>query len=164
MFRHQRVLLIVGAAVLLVHTARAQSLSAQDHQFMMDAAKGGMTEVHVAHMGIERGMNPTVKSFSQRLINDHTKANQELIALAKMKSVQLPADDPKIASSMPIAKKTGADFDKEFAKMMVDDHQKTITMFEKEASSGSDPDIKNWASKTLPTLQSHLAEAKTLPK
>jgi putative membrane protein len=150
MFRHQRVLLIVGAAVLLVHTARAQSLSAQDHQFMMDAAKGGMTEVHVAHMGIERGMNPTVKSFSQRLVN--------------MKSVQLPADDPKIASSMPIAKKTGADFDKEFAKMMVDDHQKTITMFEKEASSGSDPDIKNWASKTLPTLQSHLAEAKTLPK
>jgi putative membrane protein len=105
---------------------------------MMDAAKGGTTEVHVAQMGIERGTNPKVKSFAQRLVNDHAKANQELIALAKTKSVQLPADDPKIASLMPIAKKAGADFDKEFAKMMVDDHQKTITMFEKEASSGSE--------------------------
>ena len=150
MLRYQRVLLVVGAALLLCHTARAQSLSPQDREFMMDAAKGGMTEVHVAQMGIEHGMNPTVKSFSQRLVNDHTKANQELIALAKTKSVQLPADDPKMAASMPIAKKTGADFDKEFAKMMVDDHQKTITLFEKEASSGSDPDVKNWASKTLP--------------
>jgi putative membrane protein len=160
---HQRVLLIAGIAVLLGHTAPAQGLSAQDRQFMMDVAKGGMTEVHVAQMGIEHGMNPAVKSFSQRLVNDHTKANQELIALAKTKSVQLPADDPKMASSMPIAKKTGPDFDKEFAKMMVDDHQKTITLFEKEASTGSDPDVKSWASKTLPTLRSHLTEAKTLP-
>jgi putative membrane protein len=122
-----------------------------------------MTEVHVAQMGIEHGTNPTVKSFSQRLVNDHTKTNQELMALAKTKSVQLPADDPKMASSMPIAEKTGTDFDKEFAKMTVDDHKKTITLFEREASSGSDPDVKNWASKTLPTLRSHLAEAKTLP-
>lgn len=159
----QRILLIVGTAALLGHTASAQSLSAQDRQFMMEAAKGGMTEVHVAQMGIEHGMSPAVKGFSQRLVNDHKKANQELMALAKMKSVQLPDDDPKMASSMPIAKKTGADFDKEFAKMMVDDHQKTITLFEKEASSGNDPDVKNWASKALPTLRSHLAEAKTLP-
>jgi putative membrane protein len=138
MFPHQRVLLLVGTALLFSHTARAQSLNAQDRQFMMDAAKGGTTEVHVAQMGIERGTNPKVKSFARRLVNDHAKANQELIALAKTKRVQLPADDPKIASSMTIAKKTGADFDKEFAKMMIDDRQKTITMFEKEASSGSE--------------------------
>ena len=163
MFQHQRLLLMMGAVLLLGNIARAQSLSAQDREFMLEAAKGGMTEVHVAQMGIENGMSPAVKEFSQRLVNDHKKANQELMALAKTKSVQLPADDPKMASSMPIAKKTGTDYDKEFAKMMVDDHQKTITLFEKEASSGSDSDVKNWASKALPTLRSHLAEAKTLP-
>jgi putative membrane protein len=162
MLHRQKVLLLMGAAVLLAHTARAQSLSAQDRQFMTESAKGGMTEVRVAQMGLDRGKNPTVKSFSQRLVNDHTKGNQELMALAKMKNVQLPPEDPKVASSMPIAKKTGADFDKEFAKMMVDDHQKTIELFEKEASSGSDPDVKSWASKTLPTLRSHLTEAQAL--
>jgi putative membrane protein len=154
----------MGTVACFGHIAAAQSLSAQDRQFMMDAAKGGMTEVHVAQMGIEHGMNRDVKRFAQRLVNDHTKANQELMALAKTKSVQLPPDDPKMASSMPIAKATGAAFDEEFAKMMVDDHQKTVALFEKEANSGSDPDVKNWASKTLPTLRSHLTEAKVLPR
>jgi putative membrane protein len=158
-----RVLSILGVVTFFGHIVLAQGLSGQDRQFMTDVAKGGMTEVHVAKMGIEHGTSQAVKGFSQRLVNDHTKANQELMALATRKSVQLPADDPNMASSMPIAKKTGADFDKEFAKMMVDDHQKTIALFETEAHSGSDPDVKNWASKTLPTLRSHLAEAKMLP-
>jgi len=105
-----------------------------------------------------------VKSYSQRLINDHTKANQELTALAKKKGVMLPADDSKMASSMPIAKKSGADFDKEFAMSMIDDHSKVIAAFEKEIASGCDPDVKAWAGKTLPTLREHLTEAQSLPK
>jgi putative membrane protein len=125
--------------------------------FMEDAAKGGMHEVHMGHLGIERGQSQAVKGFSQRLINDHTMANQELAALAKQKGVSLPGD-----VSIPLAVKSGADFDKEFGRAMIEDHQKDISAFEKEASSGSDPDVKNWASKTLPTLRAHLAEAQAL--
>ena len=166
MIRHSRVLVgaVLAFAFVVARPTWADSVSAQDRQFMEETAKGSMLEVHMGHMGVEKAMNPAVKSYSQRLINDHTKANQELTALAKKKGVTLPADDSKMASSMPIAKKSGADFDKEFAMSMIDDHSKVIAAFEKEIASGSDPDVKAWASKTLPTLREHLSEARALPK
>jgi putative membrane protein len=92
------------------------------------------------------------------------KANQELTALASTKGVTLPADDPEMAYTMPTAKKSGAEFDKEFAMSIIDDHSKVIAAFEKEIASGCDPDVKAWAGKTLPTLREHLTEAQSLPK
>jgi putative membrane protein len=73
--------------------------------------------------------------------------------------IMLPADDAKAISSIPVAKQSGSDFDRESAKIAIQDHQKDIAEFEKGASSGSDPDIKQWASKTLPTFRAHLALA-----
>jgi len=142
----------------------AQGLSEQDQKFLQDAAKGGMMEVHMGQLGMERGASPAVKSLSQHLINDHKTANQELADLAKKKGVSLPGDDAQMAASLPFATKSGDDFDKAFARTAVEDHQKDITEFEKEANSGNDPDLKNWASKTLPTLRAHLAEAQALTK
>jgi putative membrane protein len=128
---------------------------------MEDAAKGGTYEIQMGHLGIERGQSQAVKGFSQRLINDHNLANRELAALAKQKGVILPGDDAKIIS-MPIATKSGADFDKDFGRVMFEEHRQAISAFEKETSSGSDPDVMNWARKTLPTLRAHLAEAQEL--
>jgi putative membrane protein len=163
MLFHTRLLLSGAAALALLGLPglQAQQPSAQDRTFMEDAAKGGMHEVHMGHLGIERGQSQAVKGFAQRLINDHNMANQELATLAKQKGVLLLGDDAKMIS-MPLATKSGADFDKEFARAMIEDHQKDISAFEKEASSGNDPDVKNWASKTLPTLRAHLAEAQAL--
>ena len=144
--------------------AAAQNLSMQDRNFIQDAAKGGMMEVHMGHLGVDRGASEAVKSFSQRLINDHTKANEELEALAARKGVTLPPDDAKMAFSTPLASKSGAEFDREFARTAVEDHRKDIAAFEKEASSGSDPEVKRWAEKTLPTLRSHLAASEALPR
>ena len=163
MLFHTRLLLVTTAAFALcgLPGVQAQQLSAQDRTFMEDAAKGGMHEIQMGHLGIERGQSQAVKGFSQRLINDHSMANQELAELAKQKGVSLPGDDAKMVS-MPIETKTGADFDREFGRAMIEDHRKDISAFEKEASSGSDPELKNWASKTLPTLRAHLAEAQAL--
>ncbi len=145
--------------------AAAQSLSEQDQKFVQDAAKGGMMEIRMGQLGLERGASPAVKALSQHLVNDHTAANNELAALAKQKGFALPGgDDAQMAASMPFAKKSGDDFDKAFARTAVEDHQKDIAEFEKEASSGNDPDLKNWASKTLPTVRAHLAEAQALTK
>ena len=158
---------LCGAAVLALGSfsrAGAQTLSEQDQKFFQDAAKGGMMEVHMGQLGMERGASPAVKSLSQHLINDHKAANEELAALAKQKGVSLPGDDAQMAASMPLATKSGVDFDKAFARTAVEDHQKDIAEFEKEASSGTDPDLKKWASKTLPTLRTHLAEAQALPR
>ena len=142
----------------------AQGLSDQDRIFMESAAKGGMHEVHMGRLGIERGQSEAVKGLCQRLINDHNTANKDLETLAKQKGVTLPADDAKVVSPAPSVAKSGTDFDQEFVKMIIQDHQKDIAAFEKEASSASDPDLRNWASKALPTLRAHLTEAQAIPK
>ncbi len=136
-------------------------LNAQDQKFMMEAAKGNMMEVHMGHMGQEKGSSAAVKTFSQQLIDDHSKAGDELMALARRKGVTLPPDNSSSMSS-PLSSKTGSEFDSAFAKDMIADHHKDIAMFQKEANSGSDPDVKAWASKSIPTLQSHLDMAKAL--
>jgi putative membrane protein len=123
-----------------------------------------MMEVQMGQLGLQKGQGEDVKVLSQHLINDHTKGNRELAALAKRKGVMLPPDDAKMAYSMPLASKKGADFDREFGRATVEDHEKDIAAFEKEASYGDDPDIRNWAKQTLPTLRSHLTEAQSLPK
>ncbi len=144
--------------------AQAQNLNAQDQKFIQDAAKGGMMEVQMGRLGLEKGQSQGVKSLSQRLIDDHSKGNRELEALAKRKGASLPQEDAKMVYSTPLASKNGAEFDREFARTAVEDHEKDIREFEKEANSGSDPDVKNWARQTLPTLRAHLSAAQALPK
>src|SRR5258708_35694432 len=142
-----------GAAfcLLLVHSGSAQTVNAQDRKFVMEAAKGGMMEVHLGRMGLERATNRAVRRFAQRMADDHSKGNAELSALAKQKGIALPPDNP---SDIPraLSSKTGADWDKQYAKMMIEDHEKDIAEFEKEVRMGTDPNIKKWASDTLPTL------------
>jgi putative membrane protein len=127
---------------------------------MRGAAKGGMMEVRMGHMGLEHVSSAGVKSLSQRLVDDHTKGNNELMGLAKRKGVTLPGEDNALPKAL--SGKTGAAFDKEFAQIALKDHTDDFKEFEKEASSESDPDVKAWASKTLPTLQAHLNAAKAL--
>jgi putative membrane protein len=142
----------------------AQKLNDQDQKFLQDAAKGGMMEIRMGQMGLERGVSPAVKSLSQHLVNDHTAANKELAVLANEKGTFLPGDDAKMISSMPFATKSGDDFDKGFALQAVEDHKKAIAEFENETRTGTDPEVKNWATKALPTLRAHLAEAQDLQK
>lgn len=147
-----------------VPAAEAQSLNAQDQKFIQDAAKGGMMEVQMGRLGMEKGQSEGVKNLSRRLMDDHSKGNRELEALAKQKGVTLPPDDARMILSMPLASKTGADFDREFARAAVQDHEKDIAAFEKEANTGSDADVRNWAKQTLPTLRAHLSAAQALTK
>jgi putative membrane protein len=128
----------------------------------MEAAKGGHQEVEMGRMGVEKATNPSVKQFAQRMVDDHSKANNELEALARQKGVTLPASYPKDSTESKLSKASGAGFDHEYMNAMVTDHQKDVSEFEKEASSGADPDLKSWAGKTLQTLRSHLDQAKSI--
>ena len=152
---------LISSAALLGATAVAQNLSSQDRDFIQEAAKGGMMEVHVGKIAQQNGQSAAVKSFGARLVAYHTKANNELMALAQKKGVTITATAPG-SSPSGLDSKTGAAFDSAFAKSAVDDHEKDIKAFETEASSGQDPDVKSWAAKTLPTLRAHLSAAKNL--
>lgn len=128
------------------------------NDFMMKAAQGGMAEVELGKLAASKAQSADVKSFGQKMVTDHSKANDELKAVAAKKSVTLPTDvnAEQKAEMDKLSKLSGAEFDKEYVKMMVEDHEKDVADFEKESSSGADADVKAFATKTLPTLKSHL--------
>ncbi|MDQ6800004.1 MAG: DUF4142 domain-containing protein [Acidobacteriota bacterium] len=143
-------------------TGTSASVSDADKTFMAKAAQGGMAEVALGQMASTKAASNDVKDFGNRMVNDHGKANDELKQLASSKGVTLPADldaESKKASDA-LSKKTGKAFDKDYISDMVKDHEKDVAEFQKESSSAQDPDLKNWVTKTLPTLQDHLKMAK----
>jgi putative membrane protein len=137
-----------------------------DKKFVKDAAIGGMTEVELGKLAAEKGSSEQVKQFGQKLVDDHTKANDELKQIASTESVDVPnAPDSKHQSRIDkLSKLSGPNFDKAFLKDQVKDHEQDITEFQTEAQGGTDPNVKQFASKTLPVLQEHLTMAKDLSK
>jgi putative membrane protein len=140
-------------------------LGSSDRKFVMEAAMGGMTEVELGRLAAERGSSEAVKSFGQRMVDDHTRANTELTALASRLGVTLPtALDAKHAAVVAkFSRLSGAEFDRAYAKDMVKDHEKDVALFEREAARGAQADLKSFASSTLPTLREHLSMARALP-
>jgi putative membrane protein len=131
---------------------------AGDTTFATKAAEGGLAEVQFGNLARERASNPEVKTFAQRMVDDHTKANDELKSIAARENINLPtgmsAKDK--ATYDRLSKLNGAEFDKAYMRDMVTDHRADIAEFQREAAHGTDPDLKSFAGKTLPTLQQHL--------
>jgi putative membrane protein len=140
------------------------SLSASDHKFIKDAAQGGEAEVELGQLAQQKAQSPDVKAFGQRMVDDHTKANDELKQVASQKGVTLPShpDAKDQAEKARLEKMSGAQFDKAYMNYMVADHKKDVADFQKAASHASDPDVKNFAQTTLATLQSHLQQAESI--
>ena len=141
------------------------TMSSQDRNFLMDAAEGGMMEVELGRVAAQKGTSEAVKQFGQKMVDDHGQANTELMSIATSKGVTLSTelDEKHRAHVTKLSSLTGAEFDREYSKMMLSDHTKDVSEFEKESSKGTDPDLKAFAAKTLPTLQQHLELAKALP-
>ncbi len=140
------------------------TLSASDQKFMKEAAQGGAAEVELGQLAQQKAESPDVKAFGQRMVDDHTKANDQLKQLASEKGVTLPSqpDAKDNAEKARLEKMSGAQFDKSYMNYMVADHKKDVADFQKEASHANDPDVKNFAQTTLPTLQSHLQQAESI--
>jgi len=143
----------------------ANKMTSQDRNFIMDAAMGGMEEVELGRVAAQKGMSAAVKQFGQRMVDDHSQANSELMSLASSKGITLPTelDQKHRAEVTKFSAMSGAEFDREYTKLMVSDHRKDVSEFEKESTRGTDPDLKAFATKTLPTLQEHLKMAEALP-
>jgi putative membrane protein len=129
-----------------------------DHKFAMEAAMGGMMEVELGRLAAQKGASDEVRQFGQRMVDDHSKANEELMRVASSKGMTPPAtlDAKHQAAIQKLSALSGEKFDKEYVKMMVGDHKKDVAAFQKEASRGMDADLKTFAASTLPTLQEHL--------
>jgi putative membrane protein len=145
-------------------TSQSNSNAAADGDFMTKAAQGGMAEVALGNMASTKAANADVKAFGKKMIEDHTKANGELKAIATKKGVTLPTDvnAEQKATAERLSKLSGAEFDKEYVAVQVADHEKTVALFETEAKSGADAETKAFAEKTLPTLRMHLQMIKDM--
>jgi putative membrane protein len=140
------------------------TMNAQDRDFVAKAALDGETEVKLARLATQRAASEGVKQFAQRMIQDHGKANAELKALAREKGFALPQRMTAEQQAMvtQLTRLSGAAFDQAYIKQMVADHERAVALFEKEANEGSNPDLKAWAARTLPTLREHLQMVRSL--
>ena len=130
---------------------------------MMEAAQGGMMEVHMAQMAQQKAGSDEVKQYARQLEEDHKKANEKLKAIAQERGVQLPSDMPAHDASMTkINSLSGDEFDRAFMKMQVQHHKKDVNSFRKQSRSSMDTDLREFATSTLPTLEQHLQRAQTL--
>ena len=151
----------VAALLLLTGTgAYAAAKSAQD--FIKDAIQGDNSEISLGQLAQQKAGDAKVKDFGKTLVSDHTMAKQEASTLAKTLGVT-PSDEPTAEAKEEqdkLSKLSGADFDKEFASYMVDDHKKDIQEFQDQAKANDQTSAL--ANKQLPTLQKHLQMAQAL--
>ena len=121
-------------------------------------------EVELGRLAVAKGTSEAVKQFGQRMIDDHSKANSELTQLAQTKSIALPTElsTKHRAEVTKMSKLSGEAFDKAYSKDMLSDHLKDVAAFERASTSASDPDVKEFAARTLPILKEHLELAKAL--
>jgi putative membrane protein len=146
---------VAGGATKHTRTATAPS-------FVREAAAGGLMEVELGKIAEERASANDVKEFARRMVADHTKANDELKDLASRKKVAVPSDlDAKQKAQVDrLSKLSGHTFDESYMKAMTADHVHDVAAFRRAAASSADADVKDFASRTLPTLEDHLTEAR----
>lgn len=164
--------MVAGAAAQTSNDTMASGNSASssgklapaDRQFIKKAAEGGLAEVQLGQLATEKADSQDVKQFGQRMVDDHTKANDQLKQVASQKGVTVPYKlSPKDAATKArLEKLSGKAFDRAYMRDMVMDHTKDVSEFRMESKNAKDPDVKNFASQTLPTLQDHLKEAKSI--
>ena len=153
---------------VLAHQANTQPTPRQsrmaDEEFAKKAAQGSMAEVKLGQLAEEKAQSEEVKKFGRRMVEDHTKATDNLKEAAMKENVQLPTDlDPKDEAEYErLSKLSGPQFDRAYSSMMVKDHEQDVVEFRHESTSGQKADIKHFAAETLPTLQSHLKEARQM--
>jgi putative membrane protein len=152
------------SGVTEVGDAATGQLTAEDAKFVRTAAQSGMAEVRMGQLIAEGAQSKGLREFGQKLVTDHTQANQELMQMAARKGVTPPSQPAEKHEKMldQLSKLKGAEFDREAQRHSVMHHQEDIQLFQKASQSLKDTDLKAFATKTLPTLQEHLAMAKGL--
>lgn len=138
-----------------------------DKMFVKKAAEGGLAEVELGQLATQKASSDEVKKFGQRMVDDHTKANDQLKQVAAQEKIDLPTEPnaKDKATKAQLEKLSGEQFDRAYMKHMVIDHQKDVSEFARESKTGKNDAVKNFAQQTLPTLREHLKEAqKIAPK
>jgi putative membrane protein len=149
------------ATSLFALDAVAHVLSGPDKHFLERAARDSRAEIELGELARQKGMRDEVKSFAERMVEDHTRAADELARLAQARGIELPAEpggrhreDLKEMKDL-----IGPDFDRAYMKRMLDEHEEAVELFEKQAKSAEDPDVRAFAKRQLLALRGHYQAA-----
>jgi len=144
--------------------AGEKRVGAADQAFAMEAASSGLAEVQLGKTGVDRASRPEVKRLAQRIVEDHTKANQELARIAEQKDIDVPDEAGDVHQDVAelFSKLEGAEFDREYLLHHVMDHEKGVAQYAAQANMGQDPELKAFAARHLPVLREHLQMARDL--
>jgi len=157
---------IVLAGCLTSATAFAQPAApaSGDAGFMSTAMASGLAEIDEARMVLRKSQNPAVQAFAQRMIQDHSLADSQLEAMAKEKGLPIPQTPTpqQQAQASQLQSLSGQQFDANYARDQVKDHEQAVALFQQEMNSTGDLQIRNLAATTLPVLQQHLKLARQL--
>lgn len=133
---------------------------------MTQAAQANLAEIETGRLATERAQHPDVRQYGSRMVREHTMANDALARLAESKGVSLPAEpDPthqQLAETLEGLQ--GEEFDRAYMRAMVSDHQHAVAMFEREAETAEDPEVRGFAAELVPTLRDHLRMAQMIQR
>jgi len=146
-------------------TATTSAHANMDNMFVTNAAIGGMFEVQTSQLALQKSQDEKVKTFAQRMVTDHTKANEELKGLATAASIPVPAqlDEKHQQMLTKLSGLSGTEFDQMYGRAQMKGHNEAVALFEKASQQCTNPQLKDFATKTLPTLKEHQTMAKDLP-
>jgi putative membrane protein len=137
-----------------------------DRDFVADMLADGQAEVELGRLAQQKATNQQVKDFAAMMVRDHTQAGDDLKAVATGANIDVAAADADADEHADLqerlSKLSGAEFDREYMKAMVDDHEDAVNDAEDKAEGANSAEVKAWASKTLPTLRKHLEQAKQI--
>jgi putative membrane protein len=141
------------------------TLGGMPQDFVREAVQTDMLEIQAGRLAAEKAKSSEVREFASRLVADHGAASRQLEQIAQARGVQvpqsLPADKQQALDSLQ--EKSGTEFDRAFAKEMVQGHEEAVRMFEQAAQNAADPEVKAFAARQLPKLREHLKLAQALP-
>jgi putative membrane protein len=147
------------------NSTRVRAPDNYDATFVSEAAMANLTEIELGQCAQRQSSSPQVREFAQRMIDDHSAASNQLREAASASGISVPnsMDQHHRRMADDLCAKSGADFDAAYASMMRNDHEKVIATFESAERNVRSPDLKRFASQTVPTLRTHLEQARRLP-
>jgi putative membrane protein len=150
--------LALAALPAAAQQASKANLSHQDRNFAEHAMAGGMAEVQMGKLAEQHAQSEAVKSFGQRMVSDHSQANQKLSDATAGLGLSPPKDLPRDQRRNidKLSKLNGAEFDRAYMATMIDEHKKDLSEFRKQAEKGDNATLKDLAQQTVPTLEQHL--------
>jgi putative membrane protein len=146
------------------HTTKNITVNENEARFTVTAATSGMARVAVSKYALDYAQNYDVREFANRVVIDHSKANEVLTDIAQEKNIPLPSstDSTRKLWRQPFSKLRGTAFDRAYINAMTTDHKKTLELMQSEIKYGKDAELKAFAAKTAATLKAHLLQIDTI--